>query len=207
MGFYQDKGSLIAKELPKHGNRRWEITTSPATEPVTTDELKTFARIDGSDEDTMLEGFIQTVRKATENYLGRGLIEQTITLKMDWWPGIQVELPQPPLIAITRIATLDEDDTETTYSSDNYYIITEGSPGLLVIKNGIAIPTNTTRYTGGFLIVYTVGYGDAASDVPELIKTGIMLWASELYETRKFDSKLPPPAAKVVLDTYKIRKI
>ena len=201
------RGRIISRDLPPNGNRLWDVTTPPTLNPVTVDELKTFARIDGSDEDTILEGFITSVTKATEGYLGRALIEQTITLKMDWWPDMVVELPRPPLISVTSISTLDEDDTETTYSSSNYYVMTDGQPGRIVIKKSVSPPYNSTRYTGGYKIVFKCGYGTATTDVPEGIRTGIMLWATELYENRLYKSDQPPPQAKGVLDTYKILKV
>ena len=78
-------GSLIIKPLPKHGNRSFAVSIAPLLEPVTLDELKDFAHIDGSDEDTTIEGFITAARVASEKYTGRAFISQTITMKMDYW--------------------------------------------------------------------------------------------------------------------------
>lgn len=205
-GLDRKTGSLIAKALPKHGNRAWRVSTAPLVEPVTLDELRTFARIDDDEgvEDTLLEGFIQAARTATESYLGRALIEQTIDMKMDWWPGIVVELPQPPLISITKVATLNEADVETEYDSDNYYVITEAMPGKLVLKQSVTAPTNTARDYGGYLVRYKAGYGPDPPDVPGPIREGIKLWASVIQATRVLDSKNPPPEARVLLDLYRM---
>ena len=141
---------IIPKPLPEHGNRAWGVTTEPIIEPITVTELKTFARIDGSDEDTYLAGLIIAIRQAVENYLGRALISQTITLSMDWWPGEAVKLPRPPLISVTSVGILDEDNAETSYSSDNYYLDTRSEPGLIVIKNGATLPAFVTRRHGAY---------------------------------------------------------
>jgi len=198
---------LIDKSLDKYGNRSWKVTTAPTTEPVTADEVKTFGRIDGDDEDTMIEGMIKAVREATEGYLGRSLITQTITLKMDFWPSNVIKLPRPPLISITGIYTVDEDDADTEYDSDNYYIDSNMEPGRLIIKQGISNPTNTDRDFGGFKIVYTAGYGDDASDVPEVIRQGIMIWVVDFYENRVINPNDPPQYVKTLLDTYYIDRI
>ena len=153
MAIEEKTGSLISKNLPKDGNRAWKVITPLAIEPVTVDELKDFAHIDGNDEDASLEEFIKSARIATEEYLGRALIQQTIRMLMDYWPGKVIELPMPPLISVIKVATLDEDDAETIYDSVNYYVVTEAIPGKLVLKKSIAEPVDTSRDYGGFLMV------------------------------------------------------
>ena len=132
------------------------------------------------------------------------MIEQTIRMLMDYWPGIVVKLPKPPLISITNVFTMDEDDTETIYDSDNYYVITESIPGKLVLKQSVTAPTNTARDYGGFGITLKAGYGDEASDVPAPIRNGIMLWAATVDATKVLDSKNPPPEAKKALDLFRV---
>lgn len=198
--------SLIKEELSSKANRAWKVITQPAIEPITVDELKLFARIDGSDEDTLLGGFIEAVRVGAENYLGRALIEQSIRMVMDWWPSIIVELPQPPLISITKVVTIDEDETETIYNSTNYYEQVEAIPGLLILKRGVTEPQNTSRDYGGFAIDYKAGYGNDATHVPSAIKEALKLWATALYENRAITTE-PPPEARPLLDLYRVVKL
>jgi len=202
-GLARKTGRLISKELPSHGNRVWEVVSGPAIEPVTIDEVKSFSGIDYADHDSMLEGFIEAVRGAAEEYTGRAFIKQTIQMKMDYWPRTTVELPCPPLISVTKIVTLDEDDAETEYDSDNYYVITQGTPGRVVLKKSVTAPQNTVRDYGGFLIEFKAGYGDAAEDVPRAIRDGIKIWTGIVYATRVIDPKNPPPEARTFLDLYR----
>lgn len=204
MGIEEQTGSLISKALPKDGGRSWKIVKEPFIEPVAMQDVKDFARIEGDDEDILLEGFIQAVRIATEEYLGRALIQQTIRMLMDYWPGKVIELPRPPLISVTKIAILDEDGAETPYSSDNYYVVTEAIPGKLILKKSVSIPTNTSRDYGGFLIEYKAGYGTDSIDVPKPIVEGIKLWTAVLYETRVIDAKNPPPEVRGMLDLFRV---
>lgn len=197
-------GSLISKALPSDGGRSWKVTTKPEIEPVTLSELKEFAHIEYDDEDDLLNGFIESVRAAAEEYLGRALIQQTIKMKMDYWPSIVIKLPRPPLISVTEVVTIDEDDAETTYSSDNYYIATEATPGKLILKKSITAPINTARNYGGFQIEYKAGYGTDESDVPRAIRDGIMLWAAVTQSTRIIDPKNPPPEARSKLDLFRV---
>lgn len=202
-GLENKTGSLILKNLPKDGNRAWRVTVPPSVEPVTVDELKEFSRISYDDEDDLLEAFISAARHATEEYLGKALIEQTIEMSMDFWPSNKIKLPRPPLISVTKVATVDEDDTETTYDSNNYYVRTRSMPGEIVIKQSITPPINSDRDYGGFLIEFKAGYGDSASDVPAGIVNGIKIWAASIYAMRELDAKKPPPEARAFLDLYR----
>ncbi len=185
----------------------FKVTTAPAIEPVTTAEVKLFGRIDGTYEDTLISGFITAVRDATEQYLGRSLITQSLTLTMDQWLGDVVTLPRPPLIAITVVRTVDESGTATVYDSDNYYVRTIPEPGQLVIKQGSTVPSNSDRDYGGFEIEYTAGYGASATDVPQIIRDAIKLWAVIVYENRVLDPTKMPPQVLPMLAPYRMPRI
>ena len=202
-GLAPKTGRLITKRLPVHGNRVWAVTSGPAIEPVTVDEVKDFSGIEYTEHDSLLEGFIAATRVAAEEYTGRAFIEQTIQMKMDYWPDVIICLPCPPLISVTKIATLDEDDVETEYDSSNYYVITQGSPGKVILRQSVTPPQNTVRDYGGFLIEFKAGYGDEAEDVPASIRNGIKLWTAIAYATRVIDPKNPPPEARTFLDLYR----
>lgn len=198
--------SLIPKDHEVHGNRSWKVTTQPAIEPVTLEDAKTFARIDGDDEDEMLTGFIKGTRQRTESYLGRALISQTITMVMDWWPGVVIKLPRPPLISITSVSTVDEDDAATVYASSNYYIMIQSTPGQLVLKQGVTHPYNTARDYGGYKIIYLAGYGIGSASVPQTIANAIMMWVTICYEDR-IVSEEPPEGVKALLNIYKVPRM
>lgn len=198
---------IIAKSLDLYGNRKWKVTTPPTVEPITVEELKDYAKIDGTDEDLILEASIVAVRESMEGYLGRSLIEQTVKLSMDFWPGEVIELPMPPLISITQVVTLDEDDTETVYASSNYYVDTNGDPGRLILRQGVTFPNNTDRTYGGYRIDYKAGYGGAAEDVPQVIRDSIKLWCAVYYETGTLLEKPPNQVISLLESRYRIPRI
>ena len=186
-------------------NLVWRVTTAPSVEPITVAEVKTHARIETSEEDTYIGNLITAIRQIAESWLGRALIQQTITATMDWWPEV-VKLPRPPLISITSIKTISELDTKTTYDSSAYYVRTDIEPGQIIIRDGSTPPINTDRYHGGFEIVYLAGYGDEAADVPQAIKFGLLEWVADAYENRIIDRE-PPEDAMPLLMAYRINRI
>jgi uncharacterized phiE125 gp8 family phage protein len=208
------------------------VKTAASAQPATLDEVKTFGRLDSVDEDSLIELFIQAATQAAEEYMGRSIMQQTIVMAMDFFPGITallprylatsampVPLPRLPLVEVTALRTLYEDGTTLeNWDLSNAYWLT-GDDARLAIRKGSVPPINVERYRGGFEIEYTAGYGVAGDDaaaqrraVPASIRMGIMLWANVLYASRgvaRSGDKAgePPPEAKPLLDPYKVVRI
>jgi len=202
---------MITEKADSYNNISYRTIIDPISYPVTIDEIKSFARIDGNDQDALLEIFLQGVIEDIETYLGRALVERTIQMTMDFWNSNEVELKKPPLISVISVSTVNDSDVETVYDSNNYYIITESIPGKLIIKNGIELPSNFDRSFSGFRITYTAGYGDV-SKVPSKIKVAIMQWVTMIYEGRSMTKNdisynEPPPEVKRILSNFRVVKI
>jgi uncharacterized phiE125 gp8 family phage protein len=198
---------IVPEELSEKGNRAWKVVTPPASEPLTAAQVKLFGRIDGTDEDDLINDLIKSVRESTELYLGRSLIEQTIQMLMDYWPETYfVELPAPPLMAVNSIALLTQAGSVIAYDSANYFVVTEAIPGQIVTKNGCTPPTNTDRYQAGIRIEYKAGYGSLAANIPQAILTAMKLWAVACYEERAAIAS-PPPSALPLLNIFKVVKV
>lgn len=202
---------ITEKAVDIKGNRYWKTIVDPVEYPVTIAEVKDFARIDGNDEDSLLTTFLDAVISSIEEYLGRALVTRTVKMIMDEWNTNEIELPSPPLISVSSVNTVDEDELETEYDSSNYYIITESIPGRLVIKKSSELPSNTERDKAGYNIVFTAGYGDASS-IPKKIKLAIMQWVTMIYENRSMSHNdiqynEPPPEVKKILQTFRVNRI
>ena len=63
--------------------RSLSIVTAPTLEPVTLTEAKAWARIDTTDDDTVVTGLITAARMAGEEYLRRTLISTSYKLTID----------------------------------------------------------------------------------------------------------------------------
>ncbi len=196
---------ITPETINPKGNRFFEVTTEPSTEPITVTELKLWARIDGTDEDTLIEGIIKSARRLTEQWIHRSLISQTISLIMDKWLVKEIELPFSPVISITAVKTLDESGTITTYDSDNYYLINDSVPARLIIKIDSDIPENDDRDSGGFKIIYVAGYGAAAA-VPQTIKEALKMWTTDIYENRVIGGT-PPKLVRDMLAPFIVHNV
>jgi len=196
---------MALNPLPIEPCPNWLVDTAPALAPITVADVKLYGRIDGTAEDALITQFIEGVTENAEAWLGRALISQTLIASFDDWPASPIDLPQAaPLISISEVRTLDEDDTATVYDSDNYYTDTYREPGTLILTTDATPPQNVDRYFGGYEIEYVCGYGTAATDVPYTIRLGLMLWTVLAYETRTVMKEPPPEAIKAGFGFYKV---
>ena len=170
----------------------WTVTTPPAIEPVTLQELKTYARYDGAYEDEELLGFITAARMEAEAYVGRSFITQTITAICEV-PGAKVaapmsqivvpgksyiKLPRPNVLTITTVKAEDADtpDTWITYAGYALDNADKRHPKLWMIDDWPDGPR--------LQIVYTAGYGPKRTDVPGIIRTFIKRRATAMLDNR-----------------------
>lgn len=201
-----------------------KLTTEPTTEPLTLSEVKSFLRLDTSDDDPVVTAILTSARKTAELYTARSFITQTYDYWMDRWPmgrsnvfwdGVKeasasilsseqrfVVLPMPPLLTVVHVKTYDDSDAATTFASTNYIVDTDQIPGRIILKNSSTWPMDL-RAAKAINIQYTAGFGSASS-VPAAIKQAILMICAKLYETRGEDSGEIPSIAKQLLAPYRV---
>lgn len=171
---------------------RITVTTAPETEPVTLAEVKIHLRLATTDaeaaaytsEDDLLNRLITVARTQAEQETGRAFITQTKTLYLDEWPGgKEIRIPYPPLQSATVTYRLeDDDDYDNDLSTVDTDIVSE--PGRLILQPDETWPSGTLYTDKPIKIEFDCGYGDEADDVPEGIKSAILLRITDLYEHR-----------------------
>lgn len=180
----------------------------PGSEPVALSDLKSHLRITSSDDDALLNALIVTCRVHAENELKRALITQTWEKTLDEFPA-EIELPYPPTQAITSVVYLADDGTSTLLAASAYELDERSEPGWLVPAYDYEWPT-TRASINAVTVTYTAGYGDIG-DVPQAIKTWIMLMCGHLYENRESSLVgapiVPLPFIDALLDPYRIRSL
>jgi uncharacterized phiE125 gp8 family phage protein len=66
-----------------------KVTTQPAIEPVSLQEVKDSLRITSSSEDSLITQYIVDARVYAENYTGRKFITQTLVGYADGFRGLR----------------------------------------------------------------------------------------------------------------------
>ena len=159
------------------------VITAPTSEPVTKTEAKLDARVDTTTEDTLFDSWIAAARDMVEKEARRALITRTLEVSLSRWPANgQIELPYPPLIAVTQITYYDDDNVLTTWSSSNYIVIADQEPGVVVLADDASWPGDLHTHPR-IRVRYTAGYG-AAANVPETYKNAIRALVKLEYDHR-----------------------
>ena len=137
------------------------------------------------DDDDYITDLITAARERVELDQERALITQTITLKMDRFPaGNFFTLPRPRLISVTSIKYNDTDGDEQTLSSANYVVDVYSEPGRVALENTESWPS-TEGNINDVEVIYTAGWGAAATNVPLATKQAMLLLIGDTYRHRE----------------------
>lgn len=205
------------------------LTDAPTSEPITLTEAKSHLGISGTDDDVMLSMMITAARQHAEQMTGLALITQTWTLTLDgwpcgstaWWDGVRegsisdlyaagkpaaVTMPRYPLQSITSITV---DGTAITVG-DTFTVDTQRMPGRIALKSGATLPA-VTESANGISIIYVAGFGATATNVPAVLKMGLLQMVASLYANRgdgcSTADAWTDSGASAAFDVYKARAL
>jgi uncharacterized phiE125 gp8 family phage protein len=173
------------------------VVTQPTEEPITLQEAKDQLRIDFTTDDTLIAGLIATARRRCEVFCNRRFVTTTLDYTIDAWPNKAISLPGGTLQSITSITYTDSANSSTVLDSANYFSATKREPGAAVLAYGYSWPSATLKPAEAIVTRYITGYG-AATDVPDDIKHGLLLYVTHLYKHRG-DMNEPIPMGIAVL--------
>jgi uncharacterized phiE125 gp8 family phage protein len=157
------------------------LLTAPAVEPLSLAEAKAFLRVETSDDDDVITALIAGSRIHVEVQTRRALITQGWRIAVDAWPddGRLAMLPAP-LQALTAARVYDFDNAAQALDTAAF-VLDRGASALLFAPSALPAPG---RASSGIELDVTVGYGDAAIDVPEPLRQAIRLLVAHWYENR-----------------------
>lgn len=166
----------------------FRLLTPPVAEPVTLSEVKTYLRINGSDQDAIVSSLITVARQTVEQYTGRPLVTQE-------WEAVGDEFPEPlrlmpNLQSVESIRYYDDDNVLQTVASEHYFVMTTGILGEIYpnYASGFGWPGLYER-PDAVAIRFTCGYGDAAA-VPRPVWQAILLLIGHFFENRESTTPL-----------------
>ena len=192
----------------------------PAFKCVTLTDAKLHLRVDNSDEDSMIETYLDAAIEACESYTDRCLQQRDWILTLQDWPSINmVAIPLAPLVSVSSIKYRDADNVLQTVDPSLYLI---GAP-----KSDHPWISFTSEFTSPTLssepdpveITVTAGYDqDDASvfvgylQLPKRAKAAILLEVGNLYANRESVQARPglsaavelPRGVKALLDQLRI---
>ena len=182
------------------------VTTTAATsDPISLDRVKRSLGLDNViDFDTTLQELVKSATNAVSNDLGRALVNTTYTLYLQNWPGREIQLPYPPLVAVDSVKYYgDATETLDTFASSSYTVSTAGDPGVVWVNEDKDWPSLMNR-PNPIEIQFQAGYGSNADDVPAAIQAAVTMTAAYFFEqpipviTGTIATELPLGASRLI---------
>ena len=204
-----------------------------ATDIISVSTAKNFLRVTHTADDTLIGNLITAAVEVAQNYTNSRFLETEYNLTMETWTDVyvsnayaqslsnsidsitggylgvdglnQIVLPYAPLASVTHIKYYDSANSQTTWHTSNYSTNTFiNQKGFIEINDNVTTPTIYTR-ADAIEIRFKAGYGTTGADVPEAIKTAIMLILGFMYEKREDSVSRLPKASEYILDPYRFK--
>ncbi len=169
------------------------IKTAPTSEPLSIEEVRDHLLLEETRHDGTLNGYLQAAREFVEDHCGRALMEQTITLYLDKFPGggdLAIYLPRPPLKSVSSVKYLDAAGTQQTLTVTDDYLAEAARIGSW--DNALPRVTlawnkswpGTRAVINAVEVEYVVGVTDKA-DVPKQLKQALRLIVGHFFNNRE----------------------
>ena len=156
-------------------------TVAPEVEPVTVGDLRKFLRLDHDSEDDLLEGLIRAAREDIEASCGLALIEQGWRMTLDAVPRSgRVLLRRHPVRTIVSLTVYGADGEASLVNPGTYRLDAHSRPACL---HFLEMPGSVAAMNG-IEIDFVAGFGEAGTDVPDLIKRAMISLAAHWIEFR-----------------------
>jgi len=155
----------------------------PAQEPITLAEMKAWLRLDGVDEDGLINALITSARLSVETITSQALITQSWRMVLDQWPVAPlIELTLAPLQRLSAVRIYAADGLTSNLSINDFRceISAKQQPRLALLKRQ---PPPMVPISGIELDL-VMGYGDDGTSVPEPLKLAIKMLVAFWFENR-----------------------
>jgi uncharacterized phiE125 gp8 family phage protein len=167
----------------------YQVTTPPASEPVTLAEAKTWLkRDDTTADDTLISDLIGAARAYCERETGRALLTQTVTEYFDGWPSCcTLELALAPVASVTSVGYVADGETSmtyTTWATTEYNTDLVSQPARIVKKENIDYP-DLECVPNSVKVIYVAGSTSASADALKEIRVAMRLLLAKWYENRE----------------------
>lgn len=156
-----------------------QLVTAPSQEPVSLLEAKNHLRVDGSQDDALIQLCISAARQLFEKFCEISIAPQSLRLCLDAFPDT-LFLPFGPVTEVTEIEYTDTASSNQTVSDWAEDLVS--NPARITPQAGAVWPA-TAASLNSVRVTYTAGW--APSAVPKLLKSGILFYIGHLFENRE----------------------
>jgi uncharacterized phiE125 gp8 family phage protein len=157
------------------------LVDGPQLEPVSLAEARGWLRVEGSDEDSLIQALIIAARLTVESEIGLVLLAQNWRIVGDQWPpGETIPVPVGRVISVAGGRVFPAQGAAQALAPANFEIVkgeerdslrplTRPAPG---------------RARGGIEIDVRLGFGEFANEVPEPLRLALRQLVAFWFENR-----------------------
>jgi uncharacterized phiE125 gp8 family phage protein len=159
----------------------------PAMLPVSLAEAKLHLRVDGDDEDMLVESLLDAAVQYLDGWsgiLGRCLITQQWAVSMGAWPICPLRLPFPGIRAVT-VAYADPAGADQSVDAALFQTYDDARGTIISFRSGFDAPSLQDERADAATISFTAGYGDGPADIPAPLRAAILLLVGHWYQNRE----------------------
>jgi len=179
------------------------VTASTDAPAISIVDMKSFLRVDNSDDDVVISAYLATATEAIKQHLRVALLTETFVLKADGFAyadaderlialgagihtgsrpyllggGDTLDIPFPPLQSVTSVVTYDRDNNASTYDASNYQVDLQS--GRIYLNEGSVWPSDL-RAQDAVQVTYVAGYGSGS--IPAPIVEAIRKYVEQMYD-------------------------
>lgn len=161
------------------------LVAAPAVLPVSREECKLHLRVDGTDEDGLIDIYLAaavTHLDGEAGWLGRAIVAQTWSQQFDAFER-SILLALAPVTSITSVKYEDAAGVLQTVAANQYELINGDSAPEVRFIDDYSFPTVGDDLPV-LVVTFVGGYGDD-EDVPAAIKVCILLMVADMYQSRE----------------------
>jgi uncharacterized phiE125 gp8 family phage protein len=143
-------------------------------------QVKAFLRVDGGDEDSMIDGLRAAAIDWVERYTARGLTRREWRWSLSGFSPV-LRLPIGPVAddaAVTGIAYRDASGAEAAVTDGGWIV----SAGAMIAAPGTVWPSSWAA-DGSVTVTFEAGHGDVSVEAPGLV-TAVLMLIRHWYDNR-----------------------
>jgi len=161
---------------------RLKKITGAQSPVVDLNTIKDHMRVENSDEDALIQSYIDAAVEYLEGPYGGGFLlgSQEWEYYTDYFPPA-FYIPLFPVQSVDEIRYVDGDGAEQTLASDQYRVDTVSNPARVVQGFNATWPNTREREPNAVTVKFTAGF----DPIPADLKQAIFLLVAHYYEIRQ----------------------
>jgi len=168
----------------------------PAVEPISLEKAKDFLRVDHTQDEGIIEGFIGSARQHVEDRLQSVLIERPRRFIGSDISTANIRLVDSPIKSLSAVTLLGAAGERLVIALEDVQLILSSRLACVSLKRGTPWASILGNITA-IEIDYVAGYGPSEDDTPLPIRQAILLLIGYFYQYRGDDNA---PSYPMMLD-------